>query len=157
MRMSTCKGCGKEITKNDKFTYSSKTYCKICYDEKLKNKEEYDDIVSRIHQYFNLGNINTLILKQIKDYVDDFGYTYSGIMYSLWYITEVKKVRMEVKYGIAMVKYEYENAKRYFNEQNRIQVSVDKIENHKINIIHKESKITRVDKGSNILFDIDSI
>ena len=78
-------------------------------------------------------------------------------MYSLWYITEVKKVRMEVKYGIAMVKYEYENAKRYFNEQNRMQVSVDKIENHKINIIHKESKITRVDKGSNILFDIDSI
>lgn len=157
MRMSTCKGCGKQLAKGEKLTYSSKTYCKECYDEKIRNKEEYDDAVSRIHDYFNLGVLNTLILKQLKDYVEDYGYTYSGIIYCLWYITEIRKVKLEVKYGIAMVKYEYENAKRYFTEQNRIQNSVDKIENHKINVIHRECKINRVDKRSNILFDLDAI
>lgn len=158
MKISVCKICGKEIyDKSDKFTYSNKTHCKTCYDEKIKNKEEYDDLVRRIHDYFKLGNINTLILKQIKDYVNDFGYTYGGILYCLWYLTEVKRVNMDIKYGIAMVKYEYENSKRYFLEQNKIQNSVDKIENHDIKIIHKESKINRVDKSLNILFNLDTI
>lgn len=158
MRVSRCSCCGKEITeKDDKFKFSNKTHCGKCYEMKLKNKEEYDDLVRRIHEYFNLGTINTMILKQIKNYTEDYNFTYGGIIYCLWYLTEVKKVQMDVKYGIAMVKYEYDNARRYFESMNKIQMSVDKVENHEIKIVHKECKINRKDNREKILFDLDII
>lgn len=57
---------------------------------------------------------------------------------------------MDVKYGIAMVKYEYDNARRYFESMNKIQISGDKVEkNHEIKIVHKECKINRKDNREN--------
>ena len=157
MRKSTCKECGKVIDDpRDKFVYSGKTHCEKCYDDKIEHKLNYDALVREIHNYFKLETMNTLILKQIKDYTTQLKFSINGIRYCLYYITVVKNIKLEVKFGIAMVKYEYDNSKNYFNQQNRVNNSLTD-ENLKIKIIHKEAIHYKKDKKINVLFDLDVI
>lgn len=127
-RLSKCKGCGKELQPNEKRTYSNKTYCGDCYDVKIKEKEDYDNLIQWICKYFNQVSPNGMILKQIKDYKENFQYTYGGITYCLWYLVDIKGVKLDLKYGIGLVKFEYENAKDYFLQQQNIKNSIQHIE-----------------------------
>lgn len=128
-RLSKCKTCSKELRPDEKHVYSNKNYCKQCYDSKIKDKQEYDSLISWICEYFNTKVPNGLILKQVKEYKEAFNYTYGGMNYCLWYITYIKNVKLEIKYGIALVKFEYENAKEYFLQQENIKKSMVKPKN----------------------------
>lgn len=137
-RKSTCKDCGKKLNSDEKYTYGGKTYCKECYENQTKIHEQYDNLIKTICIYFNIDAPSGLILKQIKDYTNNFNYTYSGINYTLWYITQIKSKRLELKYGIALVKYEYMNAENYYIEQQNISKSAD-------NVTLKPKKIIKID------------
>jgi hypothetical protein len=154
-RMSTCKFCGDKLTKEEKYTYSSKTCCKKCYDIKIQEKQQYDSLLKDILQYFNLSVPNGLILKQIKEYKENFKYTYGGIQYCLWYLTEIKGMKLEVKYGIGIVKFEYENAKNYFEQQQSIQNSIVKpLENE---VVHKVKFKINSRKKDKFLINLDEL
>ena len=71
-RLSTCKQCGKKLTKEEKYTYSNKTYCIDCYNLKLQEHEDYLNLVSGICKYFNIDKPTGLILKQLKDYKNKY-------------------------------------------------------------------------------------
>jgi hypothetical protein len=124
-RKSKCKGCSKEISKEEKIILKGKSYCKECHDNLLAETENYKLLVSTICEYFNLKEPTGLIVKQIQQYKNEYGYSNSGIGYTLWFIKEIKgKNFNETKYGIALVKYHYEEAKRYFEQQEKILNSV---------------------------------
>jgi hypothetical protein len=128
-RTSKCKKCEKKIVKEEKYIVSGKGYCEDCYEDILIEKESYKNLISIVCEYFNIEKPTGLILKQIKQYRDEFNYSTSGITYTLWYIKEIEgKSFNEVKYGIALVKYYYEKAKQYFEQQERISRSVDNFE-----------------------------
>jgi len=142
MRMSTCKGCEAKITKEEKFTYSGKTYCKKCYDLKVQENNDYVGLLKCICEYYEIEQVTGLFFKQIRDYKENFNYTYAGMTYCLWYLVEIKTVKMNVKYGIGLIKFEYENAKNYFSQQQIISNSVvsqptNKEIIKKVRIIHK--------------------
>lgn len=155
-RLSKCKDCGKELVKEDKYKYSNKTYCRGCYDKHIYENQMYNQLISNICKYFDIDKPTGLILKQIKEYKDKFDYTYSGIEYSLWYITQILNKSLELKYGIALVKYEYENAKEYFTKQQNIKKS---IENNEIKIkdVVKTIKIKKKNKFKNFSINIDNL
>lgn len=154
-RLSTCKTCGLKLTKDEKYTYSNKTYCEKCYNSKIKDRQDYDNLLNVILAYFNIEVPNGLILKQIKDYKENYNYTYAGINYCLWYITQIKNINLDIKYGIAMVKYEYDKAKEYFEQQQRIQDSIVKpIENE---VIRKVKIKTNSKKRDRFLINLDEL
>lgn len=124
-RLSTCKSCGIKIESGEKKTFSNKTYCLHCYEEKMKERAKYDNLLNYIGEIFHLDIPNGLIMKQIREYVDKYKYTYTGIQYCLWYMTSVKNKKMDIKYGIALVKFEYENAKAYYTQQEEIKNSAN--------------------------------
>lgn len=154
-RLSKCKGCDKELHTDERYKYSNKTYCKKCYDFKIAEKQSYDNLISWICTYFGENKPNGLILKQIKEYKDKFDYTYSGIHYCLWYLVEIKNVRIDKKYGIALVKFEYENSKTYFEQQQNIKNSIVKpVENE----IIKKVKLKSNNKiKSKFLLNLDDL
>lgn len=155
-RLSKCKNCGKTLQSNEKYTYSNKTYCSGCYTIKIKERDDYDNLIQWICKYFNQPSPNGMILKQIKDYKETFQYTYGGITYCLWYLTEIKGIKLDIKYGIGLVKFEYENAKDYFLQQQSIQNSVKNIE-PPIQITRKvKMKINR-DYADRFLINIDAM
>jgi hypothetical protein len=126
-RKSKCKGCETLLEKEEKYIYSGKTYCKNCYDKLQKERENYNQLLETIMNYFEIQVIDGLMYKQIKEYKEQFNYNYTGMTYTLWYCKEILNKKFDRKYGIALVKYEYNNAKDYFIKQQQIQNSVMKI------------------------------
>lgn len=155
-RLSTCKGCEAKITKEEKFTYSGKTYCKKCYDLKVQENNEYTNLINTILKYFELDVMNGMILKQIRDYKDNFNYTHAGMAYCLWYLVEIKTVKMNVKYGIGLIKFEYENAKKYFLQQQVISNSVDILQPTNKEVI-KKIKIIHKNRAEKFLINLDEL
>lgn len=153
-RLSTCKGCGKKITKEEKYTHSNKSYCKECYDKIIKQHNEYKSLIDSICLYFKIDKPTGLILKQVKDYVNNLGYSYGGIKYTLYYITAILQQDLDLQYGIGLVKFKYSEAEDYYSNQISIQNSVKNIELKPPKVIKVPNK---ENKRKPIVFDLDEI
>ena len=64
---------------------------------------------------FNTDYVYARIQKQIKEFMDKYGYTYSGIHKALIYYYEVKGNSIEkANGGIGIIPYIYQNAFNYY-------------------------------------------
>lgn len=95
------------------------------------------------------------MLKQVKQYKDEFKYTYDGMTYTLWYCKAVLNKSFISKYGIAIIKFEYENAEQYFLQQQKIKNSVIDISNRVEPTVIKYK--SNEHKQSNFLLDLDQL
>ena len=80
-------------------------------------KEEQDKIAleNYIMKMFNTTYIDPRIRKQIKQYIEDYHYTYSGIHKSLTYFYEIKGNSIDkANGGIGIVPYIYQKAYQYY-------------------------------------------
>lgn len=78
-------------------------------DEDLQKLEEY------IKYILNESYINARVRKQIKDFREEYGYSYSGILKSLIYFYEVKgNPKEKANGGIGIVPFIYKDAYNYY-------------------------------------------
>ena len=102
---------------------------KDCYEkkqsEKTQEEKDLEALEGCIKKLFSTDFINPRIRKQIKDYVEQYKYTYTGITKTLMYFFEVKKNPIEkANGGIGIVPYVYKDAHNYYfniwmaNQQN---------------------------------------
>ena len=92
---------------------------KACFDKvessKSQAEKDYEELERYIKDLFGIQVLNATITKQIKTFREDFNLTYTGILSTLKWWTEIKKEKFEDKnYGIAIVPYIYEEAKDYY-------------------------------------------
>lgn len=90
--------------------------CALSAEEK-KTQEERDkqDLDNYIIQLLKIDYIDARIRKQIKTYVEEYNYTYSGIKKALIYFYEIKGNNIEkANGGIGIVPYVYKNAFDYY-------------------------------------------
>ena len=119
-RIIKCYYCGKTFDR-DKLPYvqvSAKRYahqeCSLTEEEK-RNKEEQDkcDLENYIMQLFKTDYVDARIHKQIKQYREEYNYTYSGIRKALVYFFEIKGNSIEkANGGIGIVPYVYKEIGR---------------------------------------------
>ena len=113
----------------ERHIHASKKYCTNCYTKIKKESEDYKELIDFICENFMLECPTGLILKQIKDYKEKFSYTYAGITYTLWYAKAILQKNFIMKYGIAIVKYHYEDACNfYLQQEKRMRSSENKIQ-----------------------------
>jgi hypothetical protein len=118
----TCIYC-KQRFDRDKFPYvqvSARRYahqeCSLTEEQKI-SKEEQDkiDLENYILKLFKVDYVDARVRKQIKQYREEFNYTYSGIRKALTYFYEVKGNSIEkANGGIGIVPYVYQNAYNYY-------------------------------------------
>ena len=78
-------------------------------DEDLQKLEEY------IKHLLNEDYVNARVRKQIKDFKEEYGYTYSGILKSFIYFYEVKgNSKEKANGGIGIVPFIYQQARQYY-------------------------------------------
>lgn len=156
-RLSSCKGCGKQLQTEEKYIHGSKTYCAKCYEKMVRESEEYKQLILYICANFNIERPTGLMLKQIKEYKNEYSYTYGGIIYTLWYAKEILDKELISMYGISLVKYYYDDASRYYIQQDDIKKSMNV--NGKVEIKTKIVRVNRINKNTqnNSLIDIGSL
>lgn len=118
----TCIHCKKKFDR-DKFPYvqvSPRRYahkeCSMTEDEKLAQQEKDKiELENYIMKLYNITYVDARIKKQIKQYVEEYNYTYSGIHKALIYHFEIKGGSVEkANGGIGIVPYVYQQAYRYY-------------------------------------------
>lgn len=94
---------------------------KLCY-EAFLNKQtveenDRDKLIAYIKKLFNTTTINPRIWKQLKQYTEEYQYSYKDIHNALIYAFEVKHNDIEkARGGIGLVPYVIQDSKKYFND-----------------------------------------
>ena len=130
-RLVKCKYCGisfdrdteEWVTVGNRYAHSSCVAARLESLEQRKQEEELER-AQNINQYHevldfakaNIANPNyALIQKQIRSFIDNNGYTYSGIYKTLIYCKNIAKLNFSNDNGgIGIVPYYYAKAKAYY-------------------------------------------
>lgn len=90
--------------------------CAQQHEEQQKREEEdLKKLLEYVKKLFKENNINLKISKQIEQFKNDYGYTYSGILKTLIWWYEIKENSIEkANGGLGIVPYVYEEAKDYY-------------------------------------------
>lgn len=120
---------GKEMTlPGDRFAHAD------CYSNlEVNGKSDYDKLFEYIMQLYDESFVDPAKQKSIKNMIDSYGFTHSGIHGTLVYIYEIKKMKPQESNYLGIVPYYYNKAKEYYEELKRIQQinSEKNIENYK--------------------------
>ena len=80
---------------------------------KTQEEKDYEQLVEYIKQLF--GNPNPRVWKQLKEFKDMYGYTYSGMYKTLVWWFELKHGDIEkANGGIGIIPYVYDQASQYY-------------------------------------------
>ena len=117
-----CLYCGKTFDRDNvpfiqvsKRRYAHKE-CSMSEDEKkLQENKDREELYDYIMKLFNISFVDPKIQKQIKKYIEENNYTYSGIKKALVYFFEIKGNSVEkANGGIGIVPYVYTQAYNYY-------------------------------------------
>ena len=153
-----CRQCGKEINKDSAIQIKPRIYvcstdCQQKYEGKnvklaQKTREKCDDLVelksyiSKLYQ----NDINwPLLMKQVKSFKEDLGYTYKQQLYVLKYCYEIKNMSFEGM-GLGVIPFVYNEAKQFYNQLSAVKKSLDNTDNlcYDTIIINKKQEIEDV-------------
>ena len=156
-RLSTCKGCGKKLQPEEKYTHASKTYCKKCYEKIERESTEYKQLIEFICNNYELDKPTGYILKQIKEFKTEYEYSYAAMTYTLWYCKEVLNKSFVKKYGVALIRYYYDEAKNYYSQQEKLKEQINKLSDVKVKTKIVKRTSMNSNKKSTSLIDLDDL
>lgn len=85
-----------------------------------KVEHSYNNLIKYIQKLFDMKGLNPRITKQIKDFREQYGYTYDGILGTLTYWYEVRNAPIDkANEGIGIVPYIYSQAREYYEKINK--------------------------------------
>lgn len=157
-RLSTCKACNKKLQPSEKFIHSSKTYCESCYVKIKRDSEEYKQLIEYICVNYNINAPTGFMLKQIKEMKDECSYTYGGMTYTLWYCKDVIGKELLSKYGVALIRYYYDDASAYFMQQEESKRKMEKLKDVELKTkIVKVNKQNKYETNNNSLINLNNL
>lgn len=154
-----CFYCKKRFDRDKEPTeqISTRRYAhKECYEKEhekeLKENADKQKLFEYLQQKFGKEvNHNTKILKQLKTYVEENKFTYSGIHKTLFYFYDIKKNSIDkANNGIGIVPYVYQEALRYYyhiweaqqrNKDKEINLYVPTVE--EVHILRPQRKVKK--------------
>lgn len=115
----TCCFCKKELNKKtDKYKQlSNGKYAHLACAELEEKREKTDSekLDAYIMQMFDWDYVQPRVKRQIANFIEEYNFTYSGILKSLQYFYEVKGNSLEKSNGgIGIVPYIYQDAYNYY-------------------------------------------
>lgn len=152
-RIVKCAYCGGSMEQNEALRFKNKNYHKQCC-QLAKERERVCEYICYIYNLKAPGPRNYALLRK---YIDENGFTYKGIFYSLKYFYEVKNGNKEkAQESIGIVPYIYDEAQKYYKELEERQTKikqvvsqVDTIEKLGVTVSTKLNK-SKLRKGYNL-------
>lgn len=80
-----------------------------------KNYQDYEDLIKYIKQLFKMRTVLPTVIKQIKEYKQNYGYSYSGMRKTLYWFYELKGNSIKKANGtISIIPFVYDKALDYY-------------------------------------------
>lgn len=139
-----CPICGTYNDKEITIYSDNRHYCKVCYENKKITAEDYKELIKYICELFDMEAPDGWILKQIKEYKEQFKYTYKGIKSTLYYFFEVLEGNTpDDGKGIGIVPFVYKEAKQFYIDKKAIK---DNIKDCNIEQLQKDNDIIHINQ-----------
>ena len=153
----TCAFCKKGLSKKDPdcVMFNNNKYVhKACQElEESREKTDREKLEEYIKELFALSYIDPRVKAQIKKYIEEYNFTYSGMQKALYYFYEIKGGdKSKANGGIGIIPYIYQDAYNYHynlwlaqqkNKDVEVQLYVPKVK--EIVIQRPERKIKKRD------------
>ena len=143
-RLVKCYGyCEKKHPKSEMTKFKNQNHCSVCYPIKVTNVEEREKLYLFIRELFNLSFPTGNMLRQIKTYKEERGYSYKNIRLTLNYIFNIKKTAKPItKYGIALVPHFHDEMVEYYKDlsERRSKIVFKKPDVVKVNLSPRDYK-----------------
>ena len=118
----TCVYCGERFNRDKEPTtqVSARRYAhKECAEKHEANKSKEEKDLEALEKYimhlFDEPYVNARVRKQLKEYKEQYNFTYSGILKTLIYWYEIKGNSTEkANGGIGIIPYVYNDALKYY-------------------------------------------
>lgn len=116
-RRVKCPSCEALFPKSQTVAFKKRYYCQTCYEKKNQPKEktDWDQLYETILFYYR-EKPTPLMFKQLKDYREQYHYTDLGMMLTLKYLFDIKKVSLKEEAGLGLIPYTYQEAKAYYEK-----------------------------------------
>lgn len=109
-----CPMCGEMNDKEDTISQSGRYFCKECFKEKELNADSYKRLIGYICRLYKIEKPTGMMLKQIKDFKNEYKFTDDGIYMTLKYYYELLDNSILEGVGLGIVPYYYEKAKKQY-------------------------------------------
>ena len=129
-RTLKCSSCGLSFDSSLIKKVGGKNFCPSCFEKRQKEVEDLNELRDAIDKYLQPQDMDwPLIGKQIKEYREEYNFTYRGMLFTLKYLFEFLE-RGEFTYeekgtGIAFIPYFYSSAVRFYSEVYRLRATDD--------------------------------
>ena len=161
-----CKYCQTIFdTNKEPYIYieSSRRYAhKECAEKHEANKSQEEKDLEALEKYimhlFDEPYVNARVRKQLKEYKEQYNFTYSGILKTLIYWYEIKGNSTEkANGGIGIIPYVYNDALKYYYSLYLAQLANEdkNINEYKNNVITIEAEAPYIYTQPPHLFDLD--
>lgn len=160
MRLLKCYGtCGEKHPKTELTKYKNLNYCITCYRDKMKNDQERQDLLNVISSVYDIPYPTGFMLRQMKQFKEDRNYSYGDQAKAILYSKNILNKVMKSNYGLGLIPYVIEDAKKYYTDQER---RMDEMEGkelqHASNVIKKlDVEFDKDAKRKEKLFNMEDI
>lgn len=149
MHQVKCKFCGKEFDRDVTPTiqvsakrYAHKECAEAAENNKTQEQKDQEELEKYIMKLFDEPYVNARVKKQIKDYKEQYQYSYSGMLKTLIYWFEVKGNSIEkANGGIGIIPFIYPQALNYYYSLYLAQLSN---ESKNFEEYHQKTKIIEI-------------
>lgn len=163
-RLVKCYGyCGQKYPSDQMIKYKNANHCPECYGRKVKETEDREKLYNMLKEVFSINFPTGLMLRQIKQYREERNYSYRNIAFTIDYIINVKKQKLQMQYGIALVPHYYDEMIAYYKKlkEKREQTIVEEQQTIKVTIKpfnfandYKERKLINMENLMNNLQEV---
>lgn len=130
----------------------------------MRESQDYKDLIAYICELYQIDAPTGWMLKQIKDFKEQFNYTYRGMKTTLHYFYEIQEGNdVADSMGIGIVPFVYDEAKKFYIDKKAVKDSVtdcdlDKMQNNKRIIkMHKPNRPDENKYKDMALIDIEKL
>lgn len=142
-RQVKCPYCEMSLDKDDAIPYKKRYYHQNCFNTWKLEAEHRKELISYICTLYQIDAPTGMILKQIKEFQEEYKYKLKGVELALRYFHETLENPIREGDGIGIVPFVYDEAKRHYIRQKAIQKSAEDPNNHKreeVTLIIKKDK-----------------
>lgn len=126
-RQVKCPYCEDTLDKDEAHSYKKRYYHQECFETWQQESEHRNSLIEYIMELYNLDAPTGMMLKQVKDFKEQYNYQYKGMELTLRFFHETMGRSVLEDSGIGIIPYYYEKAKKHHIMKMKVQES---LENH---------------------------
>jgi len=159
-RKVKCPVCESYNYKEEAIYHQKRYYCEICYKNKTKESNNYKNLIQYICDIYEVDVPTGFMFTQIKNFKEQYNYTYKGMELTLDYFYNVKTNNTpDIDKGLGIIPYIYEEAKQFFIEKRNIKKNLENVNiqdiTDKVNVISIKKSDKKEDRNYKNIAIID--